>query len=247
DTGTGTGGTGGDTGTGTGGGTGGDTGTGTGGGTGGDTGTGGTTTPVPFSWDWTYADPSCTGLAVTYPADIPDGQANDANIRVETDQGQVTLNYHLGEGTWSGEHSFDLLSHPAWPAGVTSYQVTWTQVGGTNYHWQGSVPCVIDANGAPQAVTQITGWRTSTVSVSRGSAASADSVNLAQADNAPVVLQSLVAGRWTTLRTVVTDAVDARVTFPTQTRTGTFQYRLAVPRTAGITGATTKAFTVRVY
>ncbi|MCW2765950.1 MAG: hypothetical protein JWO11_1909, partial [Nocardioides sp.] len=47
----------------------------------------------PFDWEWKYDAPTCDALTVTYPSDLPSGQANDVNIRLETDQGQVTLNY----------------------------------------------------------------------------------------------------------------------------------------------------------
>ncbi|GCD90911.1 DUF11 domain-containing protein [Nocardioides sp. LS1] len=211
--------------------------------------------PTHFNWDWRYDDPSCTALTVTYPSDLPDNQANDVNVRIVTDTGEFTLNFHDNEGFFNDNgntHSFDYLSHPGWPAGTTSYRVVWTQVAGTNYHWTGSVPCRINSDGDPttddqvQAVTQITGWRTSTVTIGRGSAPSADTVDLAQADGAPVVLQRLVSGRWTSVTTVTTDATDARVTFPKLTRAGTYKFRLAVPETQDITGATTGAFTVRV-
>ncbi|GCD90912.1 hypothetical protein [Nocardioides sp. LS1] len=200
----------------------------------------------PFDWDWTYADPGCAALGVDYPADIPDGQANDVNVRLETNVGQVNLNFHNNTGFWGGTTDFGYLTHPSWPAGVTSYRVVWTQVGGTNYHWQGSVECTI-VDGKPVGRTVISDFRTATVSVPRGSSAPTDNVVLEQADDAPVILQTLVAGRWVDVKTVVTDAVDARVTFPKQTRKGTFQYRLAVPSNSGITGTTTKAFTVKVF
>jgi hypothetical protein len=95
----------------------------------------------PFTWDWEYPTPTCTALNVTYPGNIPSGQANDANVRFESNVGQFTLNFHNNTGTWSGLTNFSYTSHPQWPAGVTSYRVVWTQVGGTNYHWQGSVAC----------------------------------------------------------------------------------------------------------
>ena len=96
---------------------------------------------APFSWDWTYAAPTCSALTVAYPSNIPDGQANDVNVRFETNQGQFTLNFHNNTGTWTGTTAFDFASHRNWPAGVTAYRVTWVQVGGTNYHWQGNVAC----------------------------------------------------------------------------------------------------------
>lgn len=96
---------------------------------------------VPWTWDWTYADPTCTRLTVDYPANIPDGQANDVNVRFETATGSFTLNFHHDTGTWSGRTILTFAGHAQWPAGLTAYDVVWVQVGGTNYHWQGRVPC----------------------------------------------------------------------------------------------------------
>lgn len=100
-----------------------------------------TTEVVPWTWDWQYAPPACDALTVDYPANIPSGQANDVNIRFETNLGELTLNFHNNDGTWSGRTIFTYAAHPQWPAGVTAYRVVWVQVGGTNYHWQGSLGC----------------------------------------------------------------------------------------------------------
>lgn len=101
-------------------------------------------TPIPFTWDWEYADPTCTALTVSYPVNIPSGQANDVNIRIVYGAGYsqtITLNFHNNTGTWSGTKVFTYSSHPNWPANIGPYKVVWTQVGGTNYHWQGEVTC----------------------------------------------------------------------------------------------------------
>ncbi|UTX51021.1 hypothetical protein KI440_02330 [Candidatus Saccharibacteria bacterium TM7i] len=96
----------------------------------------------PFDWNWQYAAPTCDGLTVTYPADLPAGQANDVNIRVKNmETGEVrTFNFHNNTGTWSGTQTFDVKAHPDWP-GWKYYEFQWTQVAGTNYHWQGSLIC----------------------------------------------------------------------------------------------------------
>lgn len=109
-----------------------------------------TTADGGFDWDWTYESPGCDGLLVAYPSNIPDGQSNDVNIRLMTDQGEITLNYHLEEGTWSGTTAFVFSQHRLWPADVTTYAVTWTQVGGTNHHWEGAVECTL---GEPSPTT----------------------------------------------------------------------------------------------
>lgn len=96
-----------------------------------------------FNWDWRYDNPSCSALTVNYPSDIPAGQSNDVNVRIINlgdGGGEVTLNFHNNSGTWNGTQSFKYSEHPQWP-GWSFYKVVWTQVGGTNYHWQGEVTC----------------------------------------------------------------------------------------------------------
>jgi hypothetical protein len=211
------------------------------------------TTPTgDFDWNWKYADPTCDALTVDYPADLPSGQANDVNIRLETDHGQVTLNYHNDKGTWAGTTGFTYSQHKNWPAGVASYAVTWVQVGGTNWHWQGDLKCRLgDADPStfdvPQAVTEIDGWRTGSTTVSRGRAASADSIAVEQAGLAPVELQRLTNGSWVTVRTAsISASGHARVTFPRETRRGTFSYRVQVSGAEAVTGDASATFTVRV-
>jgi uncharacterized repeat protein (TIGR01451 family) len=211
-----------------------------------------TTDPGPFSWDWTYEDPACSALTVTYPSNIPDGQANDVNIRFETNLGPLTLNFHNNDGFWGETTSFPYASHPSWPAGITSYRVVWTQVGGTNYHWQGNVRCLIDDDGDPTTVddvlgvTTILGWRTSTVTVKKGATVTSDAVVVGQLGDEDLVLQRLSGSTWVDVKTVTVDDSAARVTFGRQTRKGTFKYRLAVDGSTEVTGATTSLFTVRV-
>jgi hypothetical protein len=135
---------------------------------------------------------------------------------------------------------------------VTSYSVVWTQVGGTNYHWQGKVPCVVNDDGDPMtvdeplAVTSIAGWRTGTVTVKKGTTPSADAVAVDQIGDEDLVLQQLVAGTWVGVKTVACNGESAKVTFARQTQKGTFRYRLAVDGSDGTTGVTTSAFTLKV-
>jgi hypothetical protein len=219
---------------------------------------------APFDWNWEYAEPTCDAVTVDYPSNLPSGQANDVNIRLETDQGQVTLNYHNNEGTWSGTTGFTYSQHPNWPAGVTSYSVTWVQVGGTNYHWQGDVSCTLGSDGDPStldvplAVTEVAGFRTGAVTVKRGSTVASDSVEVEQVGLQALTLQRYstaarsgiagrLAGTWTTVKTVPTsERGTARVTFPTLTKRGTYQFRLSVAGTECLTGDTTGTLTVRV-
>jgi hypothetical protein len=215
-----------------------------------------------FDWNWTYAAPTCDALTVAYPSNLPDGQANDVNIRIRTSAGDVTLNYHLNGGTWAGTHGFTYSQHPAWPAGVTDYSVVWTQVGGSNYHFGESfhnapiaepVRCriAVDGNPAtldvPLAVSSIAGWRTAPLAVAVGRAASPDVVTLTQPGLEVATLQRLTAaGRWATVKKVAAAGAATKVTFPRETRKGTSRYRLVLPRSESVTGATTKVFTVRV-
>ena len=213
-----------------------------------ETGPGSTT---PFSWDWHYAAPTCDALTVAYPADLPSGQANDVNVRVETDRGQVTLNFHNNTGTWSGTTLFPFLTHPSWPADVSSYAITWVQVGGTNYHWQGQVDCATDGDpltpDLPQAVTEVSGFRTAALSVSRGATPPADAIEVEQAGTDTVTLERFAGGTWQAARTVRTTARGtARVTFPRLTARGTYLFRLSVSQTLHSTGDTTGTLTVRV-
>ncbi|GAA4372125.1 hypothetical protein [Nocardioides caricicola] len=202
----------------------------------------------PFSWDWEYADPTCTALTVGYPANIPAGQANDANIRFESNVGQFTLNFHNNDGTWSGTHVFDYRSHPQWPAGVTEFHVVWTQVGGTNYHWQGDVACVIE-DGTAKAVTEVAGFKAGKVTVSKGATVASDAIVVDGAGFQDLYLQMSTTGQssWKSVSTVTTTASGTgRVTFPQLTRKGTYRFRVVVAESGISTGDTTDVLTVKV-
>lgn len=97
----------------------------------------------PFDWDWQYAAPTCEALVVVYPKDLPAGQANDVNVRFSIDGKDVTLNFHNNSGTWSGTKTFVFADHPQWKD-PTAWTLKWVQVGGTNFHWEGSISCVDD-------------------------------------------------------------------------------------------------------
>ncbi len=98
----------------------------------------------PFDWNWQYDAPTCTGLTVAYPNNIPAGSNNkDVNIRVKNlVTGEVqTFNFHDSDFITSGKTvTYKVTEHPNWP-GWTYYEYQWTQVHGTNYHWEGSVVC----------------------------------------------------------------------------------------------------------
>ncbi|MGY2702314.1 hypothetical protein [Nocardioides sp. HB32] len=217
----------------------------------------GTGPTEPFTWDWEYQDPTCAGVGVDYPEDIPAGQANDVNIRVETPAGSRTLNFHNNEGTWDGHHVFNLADHPQWDASTASYDITWVQVGGTNYHWQGDVGCVLE-DGVLKARTDVDGFRTGTLTVDQGSGIASDSVVVGQPGDEDLELQVWSAGSargtlarsvgtWTTVKAIsVAGNGTARVTFPKLTKKGTYKFRLAVAGSAAATGDTTGTLTVRV-
>ncbi len=204
-----------------------------------------------FDWDWTYEAPQCDGLVVAYPSNIPSGQANDVNIRLETDQGQVTLNYHLDQGTWSGTTAFVYSQHRLWPAGVSEYTVTWTQVGGSNYHWQGAVECalgevspetgtrngyaVVRTPGTPatpgtetgtDAPDVVEGYRTGRTKVSKGQRVGSDIVVVRGLADGTVELQKQTKRGWKSIRTVTAKDGNAVVTYPKQRKKGKFSYRL---------------------
>lgn len=181
-----------------------------------------------------------------YPGNIPSGQANDVNVRVATDHGTRTLNFHKDDGTWTGTVGFVLAHHPRWPEGVKRYTVEWVQVGGTNFHWSGDVDCVV-GDGAPVAVTEIDGWRTRTT-VRKGRAAGSDAVTIDQAGADPVLLQRRTGDdTWSTVSTVKPDADgDAVVRFPRETKQGTSDYRLSATGSESATGAVSATLKVRV-
>jgi hypothetical protein len=204
-----------------------------------------------FDWDWTYETPGCDGLVVAYPSNIPAGQSNDVNIRLMTDQGEITLNYHLDQGTWSGTTAFVYSQHRLWPADVTSYTVVWTQVGGTNYHWQGAVECALGEpspttgarNGyavvkpgagdggtgtvpGEPAADLVAGYRSGTTTLGRGQRLGADTIVVTGLEGRTLELQRLRKGAWSTVGTVATADGTATVTYPKQAKRGTVGYRL---------------------
>ena len=61
-----------------------------------------------------------------------------------------TFNFHDSDFVTSGKTvTYNVTAHPSWP-GWTYYEYQWSQVHGTNYHWEGSVTC---GNPEPEVVT----------------------------------------------------------------------------------------------
>jgi len=211
--------------------------------------TGTAATPPPsdnFDFNWTYPTPSCDALTVTYPADIPDGQSNDVNIRILTDRGRVTLNYHLDEGFWDGTQAFAYREHPRWPVGVTDYTVEWTQVAGTNYHWEGAVVCRIGSDGAPVTVSDVNGFRAGTVTVKPGRAAPTDSITVSQLGFASIDLERRTAEGWRFVKTLADNGRTAKITYPRQRRKGVYTYRVVIDATDTVAGYVSPVLKVRV-
>lgn len=206
----------------------------------------------PFDWNWKYAAPTCAGLVVAYPSDLPQGQANDVNIRLRTAAGQITLNYHNNEGTWSGTRAFPYSQHRSWPAGTTDYTVEWIQVAGTNYHWEDGLRCLLETDGddttldVPRAVTAIASFDDSEVELRRGQRVASDLVTIDQPGLESVELQRLARGDWTTKRTLPADTGRVLVSFPKERRKGVVRYRLVVPGSESVTGAVTDVLEVKV-
>ncbi len=211
------------------------------------TGTG--TTPPPsdgFDFNWTYPAPSCDALTVTYPADIPDGQSNDVNIRIRTNLGMITLNYHLDEGFWFGTQAFAYRDHPRWPAGVTSYTVEWTQVAGTNYHWEGAVDCRLDASGEAFALADVRGFAAKPVVVAQGRTAQPDTIMVDQLGFASVDLERKTTDGWRFVKTLVDNGRTAKITYPRLRQPGTYKFRLVIDATDTVVGYVSPVLKVKV-
>ena len=201
-----------------------------------------------FDYNWEYEGPTCDTFTVSYPADIPFGQANDVNIRFRKPDGsQFTLNFHKNEGYWSGNTSFDYRLHPQWPAGLTEWTAEWTQVAGTNYHWEGMRTCVLQPDGSALEKTSIERWDTVATTVRKGTAVANDAIVVRQAGMSPVLLEKLVGGVWTYVSTVtVGDNGGATVRFPVEDEKGQTAYRVRIAATETSTGFTTPVKQVNV-
>lgn len=216
-----------------------------------------------FNFDWKYDAPTCTGLTVLYPANIPDHQTNDVNVRIALPSGErVTLNYHLDGGDWTGLRAFNYFQHPRWPAGTTEFKVEWTQVGGSNYHYgesfhnapvEGPLLCRTTEDGdpgtldVPRAVTSIAGFDTAPATLRQGQRASTDTVVVVEPGLSALQLERSRAGSdWQVLATVPAEDGKVFVGFPKERKRGLVSYRLSVPGTESVTGAVTAELTVEV-
>ena len=189
---------------------------------------------------------------MAYPSDLPQGQSNDVNIRLRTATGQITLNYHNNEGTWSGTRAFPYSQHRNWPQGTTDYTVEWIQVAGTNYHWEEGLRCLLETDGddttldVPRAVTEIDDFDTDKVTLRRGQRVGTDLVTIDQPGLESVELQRLQRGDWTTRTSLPADSGRVLVSYPKERTKGTSRYRLVVPGSESVTGAVTEVLKVKV-
>jgi len=118
-------------------------------------------TTLTFDWDWKYADPTCTGLVIAFPADLPDSQSGVIEVNV-TGGSLSGRNYKLEGDAYTalyphghaGQTVTILWTDPLWRNVALPATGTWTitglQVHGTNYHWAGSLTCGSD----PPPITQ---------------------------------------------------------------------------------------------
>ncbi|MCM0620444.1 hypothetical protein [Nocardioides bruguierae] len=216
-----------------------------------------TTGDGSFDWNWRYPDPTCTALTVPYPSNFPVDQTTDINVRVRFPDGSTrTFNWHANEGV---QHtmSFQFAQHPDWPAGVTEYQVEWTQVGGSNYHFGESfhnaaianpVDCVVtDGEVGPRAVTSLKGFSSERVVVAAGRRAASDRVLADALYSEPLTLQRRTARGWRTVSTVARNDGRAVVRYPRLRKAGqTVRFRLHAAGSGLATGETSKVLKVRV-
>ena len=101
-----------------------------------------------FDYDWRYAAPTCDGITIVFPENLPAGQQGVIEINARFDFG--TLNYKVEGDRYTSEYpdghagvtltvTWDMFRNGSLPQGP--YTVEWIQVHGTNYHWEGEVTC----------------------------------------------------------------------------------------------------------
>lgn len=104
----------------------------------------------PFDWNWQYSAPTCDGVTIAFPSNLPASQQGVMEVNVvggsisgmqyklEGQQYQVKYpNGHVGQTVvipWSAFRNYSIPATGTWT-------VTQLQVHGTNYHWAGNVVC----------------------------------------------------------------------------------------------------------
>lgn len=124
----------------------------------------GTGSPVAvspaFDWDWRYDDPTCDGITITFPADLPESQQGvlEVNVRFSFGTLQYKLEGDAYRAAFPDGHAGATVVLP-WSAfrngtvpAEGEWQVEWVQVHGTNDHWTGEVRCGEPAGGTTPPV-----------------------------------------------------------------------------------------------
>ncbi|MGH7217890.1 MAG: hypothetical protein ACREGE_00375 [Candidatus Microsaccharimonas sp.] len=104
----------------------------------------------PFDWNWRYDAPTCDGVTVAFPSNLPasqqgvmevnvtGGSVSGMQYKLEGQDYQVKYpNGHAGQTVfipWADFRNFAIPETGTW-------SVTQLQVHGTNYHWQGTLVC----------------------------------------------------------------------------------------------------------
>lgn len=122
--------------------------------------TGPVATAADFDWDWQYDAPTCDGITITFPADLPESQQGVLEVTVRFSFG--TLRYKLEGDAYRAAFpdghagATVVLPWSAFRNGTVptegEWQVEWVQVHGTNYHWTGEVRCGEPAGGTTDPV-----------------------------------------------------------------------------------------------
>lgn len=112
-------------------------------------GTTGPATAADFDWDWQYDAPTCDGITITFPADLPESQQGvlEVNVRFSFGTLQYKLEGDAYRAAFPDGHAGATVALP-WSAfrnGTVptdgEWQIEWVQVHGTNHHWTGEVRC----------------------------------------------------------------------------------------------------------
>lgn len=109
-----------------------------------------TPTPPPFDWNWPYPGPTCEGVTIVFPVNLPQSQQGVMEVgvlggsisgmlyKLEGDAYKAAYpNGHAGETVflpWSSFRNYKIPSKGTWT-------VTQLRVHGTNYNWKGSLTC----------------------------------------------------------------------------------------------------------
>lgn len=104
----------------------------------------------PFDWNWKYDAPTCDGVTIAFPSNLPasqqgvmevnvvGGSVSGMQYKLEGQDYQAKYpNGHAGQTVFVPWLDFRNYAIPA----AGTWTVTQLQVHGTNYHWQGNLVC----------------------------------------------------------------------------------------------------------